>query len=115
MLDYDHMGRKVIIMRPGCFDPYLHKPEDVEKVNFMVSDVMGLDEEQMFLTGIVIIVDLEGYSLSHVTQRPLAVTKKHMHYLQVTMLCVRYLFHLIQLDSFGIIRESIILHFILLV
>jgi len=115
LLDYDHMGRKVIIMRPGCFDPYLHKPEDVEKVNFMVSDVMGLDEEQMFLTGIVIIVDLEGYSLSHVTQRPLAVTKKHMHYLQVTMLCVRYLFHLIQLDSFGIIRESIILHFILLV
>ena len=70
-------------MRPGCFDPYLYKPEDVEKANFMVSDVMGLAEEQMFITGIVIIIDLEGYSLGHVTQKPLAVTKKQMHFLQV--------------------------------
>jgi len=82
LLDYDHLGRKVIIMRPGCFDPYLYKPEDVEKANFMVSDVMGLAEEQMFITGIVIIIDLEGYSLGHVTQKPLAVTKKQMHFLQ---------------------------------
>lgn len=73
-------------MRPGCFDPYLHKAEDVEKVSFMVLDVMGLAEEQMFVTGIIIIVDLEGYSLSHVTQKPLAVTKKQMQYLQVIIL-----------------------------
>ena len=83
MLDYDHLGRKVILMRPGCFDPYRHRPEDMDKVSFMVSDVMGLEDEQMFVTGIVIVIDLEGYSLAHVTQRPLALTKKHMRYLQV--------------------------------
>jgi len=82
LLDYDQLGRKVIIMRPGCFNAYLHKAEDIEKVSFMVLEIMGLEEEQMFITGMVVIVDLEGYSLSHVTQRPLSVTKKQMKYLQ---------------------------------
>ena len=79
-------------MRPGCFNAYLHKAEDIEKVSFMVLEIMGLEEEQMFITGMVVIVDLEGYSLSHVTQRPLSVTKKQMKYLQVR----RYLEFLVE-------------------
>merc|ERR1712071_343417 len=35
LLNYDNLGRKVIIIRPGCYDPYLHKLEDIEKSNFM--------------------------------------------------------------------------------
>ena len=45
LLDYDQHDRKVIIMRPGCFDPMLHKPEtpqaDIDMTNLMISDTMG--------------------------------------------------------------------------
>jgi len=82
LLNYDNLGRKVIIIRPGCFDPYLHRAQDIEKANFMVSDVMGLQDEQLFITGMVIIIDFSGYSFGHLTQRPLAVTKKWLQFLQ---------------------------------
>jgi len=84
LLNYDNLGRKVIIIRPGCYDPYLHKLEDIEKSNFMVSDIMGLEDEQLFITGLIIIIDLSGFSFSHLTRRPLNVTKKWLHYLQVS-------------------------------
>ena len=83
MPDYDSLGRKVIIIRPGCFNPYLHRVEDIEKANFMVSDVMGLEDEQVFITGIVIIIDFDGYSFGHLTRRPLAITMKWLKFLQV--------------------------------
>lgn len=45
LLDYDQHDRKVIFMRPGCFDPMLHKPEtpqaDIDMTNLMISDTMG--------------------------------------------------------------------------
>ena len=44
-------GRRVIIMRPGCYDHNIHKAEDIEKANFMISDIMGFESEQMFVTG----------------------------------------------------------------
>jgi len=40
-------------MRMGCYDPNKHKAEDIEKANFMISDLMGGDSEQMFVTGIL--------------------------------------------------------------
>jgi len=83
LLEYDQLGRKVIISRPGCFDPYLHKAHDIEKANFMVSEIMGTEDEEIFFRGLVMIIDMEGYSLGHMTQRPLAVTKNHLQFLQV--------------------------------
>ena len=71
-------------MRPGCFDPMLHKPEDIEKANLMISDTMGWEDEQIFVTGMVIIIDCQGFSLNHLTLKPLALTKKQMYYLQVS-------------------------------
>ncbi|XP_046456586.1 retinol-binding protein pinta-like [Daphnia pulex] len=82
LLDYDQHDRKVIIMRPGCFDPMLFKAEDIDKANFMISDTMGREDEQMFVTGMVIIVDVQGFSLNHLTQKPLALFKKQMYFLQ---------------------------------
>jgi len=82
LLEYDQLGRKVIISRPGCFDPYLHKAHDIEKANFMVSEIMGTEDEEIFFRGLVMIIDMEGYSLGHMTQRPLAVTKNHLQFLQ---------------------------------
>ena len=87
LLDYDQHDRKVIIMRPGCFDPMLHEPEtpqaDIDMTNSMISDTMGWEDEQIFFTRMVIIIDCQGFSLNHLTLKPLALTKNQMFYLQV--------------------------------
>ena len=70
-------------MRPGSYDPFLHKAEDIEKANFMVSDIMGLESEQMFIKGIVVIFDMDGFTTSHLTQKPLSLSRKQYQYLQV--------------------------------
>jgi len=80
--EYDQLGRRVVIMRSGCANPFIHKAEDVEKVSFMVIDTMGGLDEQFFIAGLVVIVDLEGFTLDHLTQKPLSVIKKQMKFLQ---------------------------------
>nr|CAH0106714.1 unnamed protein product [Daphnia galeata] len=96
--DYDQHGRKVIIMRPGCYDPFNFKPEDIEKASFMISDVMVKDDEQLFVTGMVIVYDCQGFTLNHFTQRPLSLTKKHMYYLQSAPLSPKTI-HFIRTNS----------------
>jgi len=81
LMEHDQLGRKVIVMRSGIVDPLLHKPEDVEKVSFMVGEVMAKDDEQFPITGIVVIIDMEGFTLDHLTHRPLSITKKQMKFL----------------------------------
>ena len=80
---YDRNGQKVILMRMGCFNPYQVKHEDIEKANFMICEVMGNAEEQFFATGMILVFDLAGYTMAHLTSRPLSLSKKHMRYLQV--------------------------------
>ena len=46
----------------------------------MISEVMSVLDETMFITGIVMIIDLEGFTLSHLMHRPLAIIKKHMRF-----------------------------------
>lgn len=82
LLEYDDLCRKVIVLRPCAFDPFEHSPGDVEKANFMVSEVMSLLDETMFITGMVLIVDLHGYTVSHLTQRSLPMLKKYMRFNQ---------------------------------
>jgi len=80
LLEYDQLGRRVIIMRAGSVNPLLHKAEDIEKVSFMVTEVMGGGDEQFYITGLVIIIDMEGFTLDHLTHKPLSITKKQMKF-----------------------------------
>lgn len=82
LLEYDQLCRKVIIIRPGSFDPNVHKSIIVEKANFMIGEVMGLLDPTMFITGVVTIIDLEGFTLNHFNQRSLPMLKKYMRYTQ---------------------------------
>lgn len=79
---YDDLGRKVFIYRMGCFPPDKVKVEDLEKASGMVAEVLAYEEPVMFITGAVVIVDFEGYSLSHLTHRPLSFMKKQAKYFQ---------------------------------
>jgi len=82
LLGYDQLCRKVIVMRPGSFNPAVNKPIIVEKANFMVAEVMCHLDPIMFITGVVLIVDMKGYDVQHMTYRSLPMLKKYMRYTQ---------------------------------
>jgi hypothetical protein len=51
----------------------------------MVAEVLAYEEPVIFITGVVVIVDFDGYTLSHLTHRPLSFMKKQAKYFQVTI------------------------------
>ncbi|XP_046459118.1 alpha-tocopherol transfer protein-like [Daphnia pulex] len=75
---YDHLGRKVLFGRPGVADPNKFKFEDIQRVGLMISELLCDEDEQLFITGMVVLVDLEGFTMSHVTSTPIAMMKKLM-------------------------------------
>ncbi|KAK4010343.1 hypothetical protein OUZ56_019489 [Daphnia magna] len=75
---YDHLGRKVLLHRPGVNDPAKCRFEDVQRVGFMVSEILGDEDEQMFIAGMVILVDMTDFSMGHITGTPMAAMKKLM-------------------------------------
>jgi len=87
LLEYDQKCRKVIVLRPFAFDPLLLSAVDIEKSNFMISEVMGILDETTFITGIVLIIDLEGFNLNHLIHRPLGIIKKYMRFNQDALPC----------------------------
>ena len=86
-------------MRGGCINPLIHKAEDVEKVSFMVTETMGKGDEQLPITGLVVIIDMDGLTLEHLTNRSLSLSKKLMKFYQVVrnliigMLCFANFIH----------------------
>lgn len=82
LLEYDQLGRRVIVMRGGCINPLIHKAEDVEKVSFMVTETLGKGDEQLPITGLVVIIDMDGLTLEHLTNRSLSLSKKLMKFYQ---------------------------------
>ena len=52
--------------------------EIVQRVSFMVWEIMGAEEEQMFITGMLLLCDLDGYTMNHFTQMPISTMKKLM-------------------------------------
>ena len=49
----------------------------------MVSEVLGDEDEQLFITGMVVLVDFTGFTMNHVTSTPLSMIKKMMPCFQV--------------------------------
>lgn len=80
---YDRLGRKIFLYRMGCFPPDKVKVEDLEKTSGMVTEVLAYEEPYIFVTGVVVVVDFEGYTLNHLTHRPLSFMKKQAKYFQV--------------------------------
>lgn len=58
--------------------------EDVQIANFMIMDIMMKEDEQMFITGLVVVGDVEGFTMAHFTHTPMAVMKKLMPFWEVS-------------------------------
>jgi hypothetical protein len=56
----------------------------------MISEVLGDEDEQLFITGMVVLVDLEGFTMSHITSTPIAMMKKLMPCFEVSLHCSFY-------------------------
>jgi CRAL/TRIO domain len=83
---HDHLGRKVIVIRMAVHDPTKISPELVHKVSFMVWNVVFDEEEQMFTSGVVLIFDLDGFSIDHFIRMPIALAVKIMPCWEVLLL-----------------------------
>ncbi|XP_046459127.1 retinol-binding protein pinta-like isoform X4 [Daphnia pulex] len=75
---YDHQGRRVVLIRPAAYDPAKTKIEIVQRASFMVFEIMGSEEEQMFITGMLLLFDLSNFGMNHFTAMPLSTAKKLM-------------------------------------
>ena len=55
----------------------------MQRANFMISEIMGHEEEQMFVTGLIVLCDLQDFTLSHFTQMSISTFKKLMQFYEV--------------------------------
>jgi len=79
----------------AAHDPTKISPELVHKASFMVWNVVFDEEEQMFTSGVVLIFDLDGFSIDHFIGMPIALAKKIMPCWEVLLLikCLKILFN----------------------
>jgi hypothetical protein len=52
----------------------------------MVWDIMGDEDEQMFVTGMILLFDFSNYGMNHFTAMPLSMVKKLMPCWEVILL-----------------------------
>lgn len=50
--------------------------EHIQRASFMVWEIMGAEEEQMFITGMHLIFDMKDYTMNHFTSMPISMIKK---------------------------------------
>jgi hypothetical protein len=72
---------RVILGRPGCYDPEKYKMEDVMKSFLLINDLLHEEDDQMLVAGQINIVDLKGSTLAHFT----SFTPQHMKKMSMMM------------------------------
>ena len=75
--------------------------EVVQRASFMVSEVLGCEEEQMFITGIVLMFDFSGFGLDHFTAMPMAMMKKLKPCWEVLKYTTKFQRQILKNESFG--------------
>lgn len=80
---YDPNGRKVVIIKAGGHDPKIHAMDEVFRATHLISDIMVEEDEQMSITGVVQLLDLQGVTAAHALQMSPPLVKKAMTIWQV--------------------------------
>lgn len=77
----DNLGRRVMVFRPGKWDPANYDITDVVKTNFMTFYKFVEDEETQ-VRGVVVIFDLNGLGFGHITHISPTIAKRIVGLLQ---------------------------------
>lgn len=69
---------RLILVRPGIFDPKLYTIQDAMKITTMILDINLNEDDNFVVAGQVCILDLTGVSLKHFSQYNPVFIKKIM-------------------------------------
>ncbi len=61
----DSIGRRVFLFRAGAWDPYLVSPADIFAANYLCLEMVAREQKSQ-VSGLVMAVDMAGFSLSQV-------------------------------------------------
>ncbi|KAK8375032.1 hypothetical protein O3P69_017775 [Scylla paramamosain] len=75
---FDHQGRRVMLTRPGVFDPSTTNMDELSKAMMMLVDVWMEEDEASIVTGVVMVEDFNDFSISHLTSLSPVTIKKMM-------------------------------------
>ncbi|CAO1434182.1 unnamed protein product [Diamesa hyperborea] len=67
---------RVILIRPGCFDPSLFSIQDAMKVSTMMQDIMINEDDSFVVSGQIGVLDLSGVNVGHFMQFSPTFVKK---------------------------------------
>ncbi|CAG0923179.1 unnamed protein product [Notodromas monacha] len=79
---YDHLGRQVLIMRFGNYDPGKYSPEDLTKISYMIFESAFGHDDQGQIMGFAAVADMRGATLAHMVSFSPTVMKKSMTFFQ---------------------------------
>nr|XP_046483453.1 retinol-binding protein pinta-like isoform X1 [Neodiprion pinetum] len=72
----DPSSPRIILLRGGCYDPSKYNFLDIMRVNYMVMDLMLMEDDRSLIAGQQTILDLTGSKFEHVGQFTPATVKK---------------------------------------
>ena len=76
-------GARIIIGRPGIRNPQTSTVDEMIRAFYVMLDVVTHDDEIINVTGVNMVLDVQGLSFSHVAQMTPAVIKKMSTIIQV--------------------------------
>lgn len=83
MPGFDNQGRKLMLTRPGGFDPSNTSLDELSKAMMMLFDVWMEEDEELSVTGLVMVEDFKDFSISHIASLSPVTVKKMMTLFQV--------------------------------
>ncbi|XP_045114535.1 alpha-tocopherol transfer protein-like isoform X3 [Portunus trituberculatus] len=72
----DHQGRRIILSRPGVFDPSTTSIDELSKTMMLLCDIFMEEDETLSVTGMVMVEDFKNFSLSHLAALSPVTVKK---------------------------------------
>lgn len=87
-------GARVIIVRPGAYDPNKFNVLDTMKLNNMSTELLLRDDDHIVVAGMRVIIDLKNVGMGHFTQMTPSNVKKMVMSGQVIMFFCGLLLHL---------------------
>ncbi|MPC26283.1 Alpha-tocopherol transfer protein [Portunus trituberculatus] len=79
----DHQGRRIILSRPGVFDPSTTSIDELSKTMMLLCDIFMEEDETLSVTGMVMVEDFKNFSLSHLAALSPVTVKKMTTLFQV--------------------------------